>query len=318
MEIPACFERKKGKTGPSRVCDSCRYRVVNGAKLVEKLSGPAARGTPFNRGPAAAPAGLFGAASGPALGSASGSAAGSGSGSGPAAHASAQAQAQAQAQPLGLIGAGGLFRASGGDVIHAVVQREADGAVVAKIAIPGSDTSLATIDVLLKKTAPQGEPYSYVFRGAPIPDAFFGVFFARHLGTTLWIRPKQRADLVSLQEEEGEEFPGGSGGDAAVHSPSNPFNSERLANLDAARALASGRRLRPKAEPKPLPPPPVVVFKRPVPKQVVKFDVAKALSGAATPNSAPSVLPGANLDLGGTGDEVFKRRAKALFGDKPK
>lgn len=41
LDIPSFFEKKKGKTGPSRCCDSCRFKIVSGAKLVEKLSAQA-------------------------------------------------------------------------------------------------------------------------------------------------------------------------------------------------------------------------------------------------------------------------------------
>lgn len=304
MDIPACFERKKGKTGPSRVCDVCRYKVVNGAKLVERLSGAAglaASKIPFTRGPPVLPA--AGAASST-----------SSSSSLTTPGAPGVAGAPGTLSPAGMAAAnsgvlGSPFHSSSHEVVHAVVQKEGDGSIVAKIAIPGWDTPLSTIDTLLKKTAPMGEAYSYVFRGAPIPDAFFHVFYARHLGNTILIRPKRKHDLVSLEEEDmdGDEEHSG------VNTSNNPFKHN--AELEAKRT--GGRTARPpKVEAKPVAP--VSVFKKPVTKQVIAFDVTKTAAtsiGGGPKKKGPQPL-GAAAGVTGTGDELFKRRAKAYFGPK--
>lgn len=312
MEIPACFERKKHKTGPTRVCDSCRFKIKSGAKLVEKLSagsGAPGFGSGATKGPPPPPPGFLGHQRRPSSFASKCSTAGC-----TAATAAADGKCGAHTAVKG-----------GGEAESAprptLVKRESDGTTVAQLHVPGGDTTLATIDVLLKKTAPQGEAYSYVFRGAPIPEAFFAVFLAKHLGTTLLIRPKRSAapglgsaapsgPLEALHEED-EDGTGAGGVDAR----NNPFKRD-LAK-EAALAQQRAERARPK--------PQVVApqFKRPIAKTVVRFPSGAATVPAGSKPKPPPVPGSAGAGAGGAAsalaagvsvDTVFKQRAKALFG----
>ena len=308
MEIPACFERKKHKTGPTRVCDSCRFKIKSGAKLVEKLSA-GAPGSGATKGPPPPPPGFLGHQRRPSSFASKCSTAGC-----TAATAAADGKCGAHT---------GIKSGESAESRPTIVKREGDGSTVAQLHVPSGDTPLSTIDVLLKKTAPQGEAYSYVFRGAPIPEAFFGVFLAKHLGNTLLIRPKRSGangsaaigaapsgPLESLHEEDEDAGMGGAGG---VSAHNNPFKRD-LAK-EAALAQQRAERARPR---------PVVAapqFKRPIAQTVVRFP-----SGAATAPTKPKPPPvpgSAGAGVGGAAsavaagvsvDTVFKQRAKALFG----
>lgn len=319
MEIPAVFERKKGKTGPSRVCDACRYRIVGGAKLVDKLSPAAAAAAAAAAPSAAATSPKTGARPPPPPPGALAGSSSSASASSPSSPSAAGAPPRVSEAPVST-------------VVHATVKREGDGSLVCQLSIPSPDTSLSTIDTLLKKMAPQGEAYSFVFRGAPIPEAFHAVFCARHLGSTLLIRPKHRHDLVTLQEEEWEGYgDGGAEGESGVSGVSatnNPF--KRDAAAEAARQAAERKRKEQEqkaAQAKKA----IREFKRPTKKQVIPISAATAASKPAAANGVttnpvtgkkvPPPPPGSGSSSSSSSsassaasDEVFKQRAKKLFG----
>jgi hypothetical protein len=343
MDVPPCFERK-AKSGPSRVCDPCRYKVVQGAKLVEKLSGMAGATSRLqnNNVPPPPP----GSKAGSTLAVPGGAAGASGGGrrmSSIARGCSAiGCAALATNGPEGKCAAhGGTTSASGGSGPAAretrlSIKRESDGSVLAELVLPngphgGPETSLSAIDVLFKKTAPQAEAYSYVFRGAPIPDAFFGVFFARHLGSTVFIGPRvgkggkagtkgaasASAAPVLVTSEDG------------VSTVNNPFKRDEAKEEAVLASRAGPNALKPKKEPIA-----VVEFKRPPPEANHVVAIKAAASSAPLSNGAGASVGGKKLPLpppgstgalagggaaaalaanGGDVDAVLKQRAKMLF-----
>lgn len=351
MDVPPSFERK-AKSGPSRVCDPCRYKVVSGSvKLVDRLSGAqgaakalygvAATG-PGARAPPPPPPGTGGSKFGSTLGAPS-AAPGGRRLSAVAKTCSAVGCAAIATGPEGKCGAHGGSSASGANGaaggavqkdVKLSVKRESDGSVLAELVLPSSETPLSTIDVLLKKTAPQSESYSFVFRGAPIPEAFHGVFLAKHLGNVVFIRPKQLSALALAAEQASLGAIGAASGlsveSDGVSAVNNPFKRDPVKEAE----LAAKRVVKPKKEVK------VVEFKRISPhvSQAARMKVVatsketdaaqssgpkkdKSTSGS---NGLPPPPPGthagpgigaaAALTAGGKVDDILKARAKAHFG----
>lgn len=195
--------------------------------------------------------------------------------------------------------------------IEVVVRKEGSDAVIARLTIPSADTPLSTIDVLLKKTAPQTDAYQFVFRGEPVPEVFGAVILAKHLGTILLIRPKRRGGVGGLAMDEpsltdSNVLLGG------INQVNNPFRSDPA--VEAARRSAKEAKeaklkvkarvfAKPKLSPKVLAGvhPPTVAGAKKVPPPM------PGLVGAPT-SAAAALASGQSID------EICKRRAKAIFG----
>jgi len=332
MEVPACFERK-AKTGPSRVCDPCRYKVVNGAKLVEKLSGVQGATKSLQAARTAVPPPPPGAA-GSTPGAPGAGASGRRMSSIARGCTTIGCAALATAGPEGKCAThGGTAGAAPSSETRLQVKRASDSTVLAELLLPSPDTPLSTIDVLFKKTAPQAETYSFVFRGAPIPEAFYTVFFARHLAPAVFIQPR------SLLKAKGSAGPSGASAavapDDAIGGANNPFRRDEAKEQAVLAQRTQG--LKPPPEPKlvEFKKPPAAIVDRGAASLVAKNGAAdsaqKAASSAANGSHVggkklPPPPPGSSAAANGAGgaaaalaanggnvDDLLKQRAKALF-----
>ncbi len=161
MLIPPFFE-KKNKTGPTRVCGECRFKILGGAKLVEHLTtGPDGRPLPLVK-----------------LG-----------GTGDANACKVPGCTMPRVSKLGLCAAhinevGGAAAAKSDLAANAAVsiRWEGEAGVLAKVALTDRSMSLLHIDVALKRAVPalSKEPHSfeYLYRNEGVADVFYDIFTA--------------------------------------------------------------------------------------------------------------------------------------------
>lgn len=297
MDIPAFFEKKKGKTGPYRVCDSCRFKIIQGAKLVEKLSNPARNALAVPGSVQTEQSRRF---------SLSYSRAASCRIPGCTApcfkddlcekhDANAKVEKEKKEKEQERI---------------VVVQKENSDTILARLSLPTPLTTLAAIDILFKKTAPQGENYIYILRGEPVPEAFWDVVLQKHLGSIIYIKYKSKTLLASMTRSFAT---------TSVPLQNNPFKRDENAAMKAA-AEEEQRKLAAAQQKK------KVEFHRPQLPAGFKCVPSKKSPAVPPPlpnanktgppppplpastSSAPPPLPNADIET------TLKYRAKNLFG----
>lgn len=299
MDIPAFFERKKGKTGPSRVCDSCRFKIVSGAKLVEKLSTPpGGANLSAKKMPPPPPSGFLGQQRRPSVMTTKCSEPG------------CLQQPTAPGPDGKCVPHGGQPKEEVQQSFQAVVKREGRDDIVAKLMIPSGETSLAQIDILLKKTAPQTEAYGYVFRSEPVPEAFYPIFLAKQLGTTLFIRPKRKGLFGEPSIDELSQQLSNT-----VQIANNPFKAdpEAHARRQAAKKAEEEKK---KSKPRTFIKPTVgVKFMRiEEPKKRTTPPPPPPTSSSSSSNAAIATSAAAALASGVSLEEICRARAKNIFG----
>lgn len=230
MVIPPFFEKKK-KVGPARVCGECRFKILGGAKLVERLS------TDLPELDAAAAAG--GAA---------------GSGPSSATACIAPGCGLSRVSKTGYC-ASHLNEHGGGDTgdlaasASLSIRWEGESSLLAKVALTDRSMNLMQVDLALRKLVPafaKRDDYEYLYRSEGIPEVFYDIFTAATFapqGNNIYIRKKVDTDLlVAAYARQGvsgrstASAPGltraGSGGAAsagvdAVPQANNPFRASR-------------------------------------------------------------------------------------------
>jgi hypothetical protein len=230
MVIPPFFEKKK-KVGPARVCGECRFKILGGAKLVERLS------TDLPELDAAAAAG--GAA---------------GSGPSSATACIAPGCGLSRVSKTGYC-ASHLNEHGGGDTgdlaasASLSIRWEGESSLLAKVALTDRGMNLMQVDLALRKLVPafaKRDDYEYLYRSEGIPEVFYDIFTAATFapqGNNIYIRKKVDTDLlVAAYARQGvsgrstASAPGltraGSGGAAsagvdAVPQANNPFRASR-------------------------------------------------------------------------------------------
>jgi len=320
--IPQCFERKAGKTGPKRVCDECRFKIVSGgAKLVERPTKPMHP----NSKPTPKPS-IIVTPHATATKSSGGAAPPPPKSKPPPPPSAAGARRASTYGRRESTTTGASAPDAGDSGVQITVKNEETSEIIASLMVPSLDTALTAIDSMLKKTAPQTTSYQYIFRGEPIPQPFYEVFKAKHLGHALLLRHKKSYQLDMEADRDANAGIITDENDP-VHAPNNPFkrDPEREAKLAAEREEKSKVKI--KHQP---------VFKRPViqhaPNGVAGSSSSngkRGFSGGKPPPPLPPLpsLPSDGRSGVGTGqgaaaalasgssiEQVLRQRAKQVFG----
>jgi len=316
MDIPAFFE-KKAKSGPARVCGECRFKILAGARLVEKPGAPDAN-----------TAGKIGGRVGK-----------------DSTMCIAPGCTAPKVSTLGLCAAhvnelGGKAQNKAKDELGAnasvVIRWEGEASALAKVALTDKHMSLLHIDVALKKSVPElgrpgGPQYEYLFKNECIADVFFDVFtaqtFMQEHGssgmTVISIRKKFDTDAMLAS------YTGAAGATSATAAAANaaagPVTAVSTKNNPFLRKEGDERKVQELKEPVK-----VVVPEFKPPTKAKRFDgTANSVKKPAAPTKGPPPLPGAApankpppppLPSAGAAngapatDAVFKARAKQYFG----
>lgn len=306
MPVPPCFERKK-KVGPARVCGECRFKILAGAKLVERLSTDL-----------------------PELGDESAGVAGANGGSGSTTicivvgcglpRVSKNGYCAAHVNELGSSDADLAASAS------ITIRWEGESTVLTRVALLGKDMTLTTIDLAFKKQLPafaQKKDFEYMYKSEGIDPVFFDVFTAAPFvarGNSLYIRKKVDTDLLiaaySKQGVKGRATATqsriGGGGEGSSSGHSNPFRRRQEEEKKAQ-------------EQKKFVPPPkkevVRVFRKPTAGSAV-VKMPGASSSAPPTKKLPPPMSGQGGGAGPpplpggapAGTEVYRARTKQYFG----
>lgn len=178
MIVPAAFERKK-KTGPARVCDFCRFLILDGATFDDKPWEETKRSS----------------VSVPSL-----------------SLSPSQAQAQAPSTDHHRVKSSG-FKSPRPNILGAEyesdddipgmsrtsskmpdlkrdieVRHETKPIVFAELEQVSPETTLEEMNEQIMMQRPSLKKSSYIFRGVPIPTEFYDVFCAKHLGKVILVR----------------------------------------------------------------------------------------------------------------------------------
>jgi len=181
----------------------------------------------------------------------------------------------------------------------------------------GPSTSLAAIDLLFRKQAPQSEAYIYIYRGDPVPDNFLDVFNVQKVGQQIYIRTKLANSGVS---KEALALANQVSQIVISANETNPFKRSENEIIIAKRKEEEAKKNKKKFHSP-------ATFKQvaavsPVKPKLDKATsngkntaltgpAAAALHGEPTGVSAP-VLP----KQGQTVEDLLKSRAKTIFGQK--
>jgi hypothetical protein len=182
MPLPSFFERKK-KIGPCRVCGECRFKILGGAKLVERLS----TDLPELENNAAS-------ASAPSSSSLTCIA--------PNCTANRVSKNGYCAVHVNEFGVGGGDLATSASI---AVKWEGAASVLTRVALTDKSMNLLQIDHAFKKQCSEFEKrddFEYVYKGEGISEVFYDLFHASHFLpflNTICIRPRVDTDLLVAQ-----------------------------------------------------------------------------------------------------------------------
>lgn len=238
MVIPAYFEKKK-KVGPARVCGECRFKILGGAKLVERLS------TDLPELDASAAAAAAAGGGGPSSATAC---------IAPGCGLSRVSKTGYCAAHLNEHGGGDT-----GDLAASAsvsIRFEGEAALVAKVALTDRAMNLLQIDDALRKLVPsfaRRDDYEYLYKGEGIAAVFMDIFTAATFapqGNNIYIRKRVDTDLlVAAYARQGvagrstasvRAVGGPAPGVDAVPAVNNPFKSSRR---DEEKKIAPAKKM---------------------------------------------------------------------------
>lgn len=287
MTVPPSFE-KKGKDGPSRVCDNCRFLIVSGAKLVDKKSSASSNSNSDSNG-ADPPRKRWGSQSSARSCLVSGC-------SNPRVTKKGYCASHANQEDMADIASDASL----------VVRLDGELSSLCKIAIqPDVDhMTLADIDRMFKRQAAYPQPFNYIYNNEVIPQAFYEVFLARHFRGVVLIRERQVlsksvADAISTSDLRPIVD------DVPKHN--NPFKRSEV-----AAAHEESKKKKEEEEAKKVP-----VFHKPTIRSAAP--VLPPTTSPSPPPPAPSSLTATSISAFTNNDpsiDPFKARAKNVFGAK--
>lgn len=300
MVLPACFERKK-KSGPCRVCSECRFKILGGAKLVDRLSTDL-----------------------PELSADAKIAASSTLTSCKAAGCLAPRVSKNGfcAVHVNVFGSGGTDLATSASLS---IRWEGAASLLTRVALIDRHMNLMQIDHAFKRQCPEfatRDDFEYMYRGDGIHEVFYDIFnaatFAPH-GNIIYIRKKVDTDLLVAQyARQGVTGRQTAALHASIVASRAPGTDVAISNNPFRRPHAAGGESATKQpeEEKSSTPKVTVIFHRPA--KVAPFVAApkapKKLPPPPPPASATITAVGVPLAGGPAGPEQFRARAKQYFG----
>lgn len=327
MLLPPYFEKKK-KVGPARVCGECRFKILGGAKLVERLSTDLPE-LDTNEG-----------------GASSGGNGGVHSTTGCIVPGCVSVRVSKNgycAVHVNEFGTGGADLATSASL---AIRWDGSSSILTRVALTDKHMNLLQIDVAFKRQCTefaQRTDWEYLYKNEGIAQVFFDIFNASHfagLGHQILIRQRIDTDLLVAQYARQ----GTSGrATAAVNGrmtmaptalPSiNENGAPNISNNPFKRNDHATNLPSPTSSKKTNPPPPPLaktnVFQKPKlvtlpPPASISASSTNAKSSKAQPPPPPpaaGVRPpqatqstAATIPAGLAGPEVFKARAKLYFG----
>lgn len=236
MALPAFFE-KKAKTGPCRVCGECRFKILGGAKLVERLSTDLPELDAITRGDVRGTlnAGVTCTAAG--------------------CTAPRVSKNGYCAVHVNEFGAGGTDLATSASI---AIRWEGGASILTKVAITDRTMNLLQVDHAFRKQCPEfgfhqagggaRDDFEYLYRNEGIAEVFYDLFTVGHFlpfGSQVMIRKKVDTDLLVAQYAR-QNVAGRS--TAALNNTRGSFHTAAQANLqDNAAAAAAAAQAGPQA-----------------------------------------------------------------------
>jgi hypothetical protein len=222
MSLPPYFE-KKAKTGPCRVCGECRFKILGGAKLVERLSTDLPELDNVTRG------------------SIKGSLNASITCTAPGCTSARVSKNGYCAVHVNEFGAGGAELATSASI---AVRWEGGASVLTKVAVTDKSMNLLQVDMAFRKQCPdfarRGDDFEYLYKGEGIAEVFYDLFTVQHFvpfGSQVMIRKRVDTDLLVAQYAR-QNVAGRA--TAALNNTRGSFHTAAAANqVDAATAASS-------------------------------------------------------------------------------